>query len=81
MQVVIPSASREAVPLGAALTLFLKGSGSTIARPGRVSTSGNGPVEYGVAGPGGPYAPVYSWGLDYRSEQKQSTQRIRMLSP
>ena len=53
MQVVVPSVSRAAALQGTALTDFVEPSG-----PATSKTCGNGPVEYGVAGPGGPYAPV-----------------------
>ena len=57
-QVVKPSVSWATVLQGTALTIFVEPSGPTVAKPVPVNISGNGPVEYGVAGPGGPYAPV-----------------------
>jgi hypothetical protein len=57
-QVVKPSVSWAAGLQGIALTVFVEPSGSTMTRPVPVSIAGNGPVEYGVAGPVGPYAPV-----------------------
>jgi hypothetical protein len=53
-QAVKPSVSRADVPQGTAFTVFEEPSGSTMVRPVPVSIVGNGPVEYGVAGPGGP---------------------------
>jgi hypothetical protein len=53
MQVVKPSVSRATLPHGTAFTVFVEPSGSTMTRPVPVSITGNGPVEYGVAGPGG----------------------------
>jgi hypothetical protein len=59
MQVVVPSVSRAAALQGTALTDFVEPSGPATSKPGLpLSTCGSGPVEYGVAGPGGPYAPV-----------------------
>ena len=57
-QAVKPSVSRADVPQGTAFTVFEEPSGSTMVRPVPVSIVGNGPVEYGVGGPAGPYAPM-----------------------
>ena len=58
-QVVKPSVSWATVLQGTALTIFVEPPGPTVAKPVPVNISGNGPsLEYGVAGPGGPYAPV-----------------------
>jgi hypothetical protein len=58
MQVVEPSVSWAAVLHGTALTDFVEPSGAATFRPGPTFAFGNGPVEYGVGAPAGPYAPV-----------------------
>ena len=50
---------------GTAFTVFVEPSSPTTSRPGPPSTCGSGPVEYGVAGPGGPYAPVSPLGAGW----------------
>jgi hypothetical protein len=55
------SVSRANGLQGTALTVFVEPSGPMTSRPIPVSIAGNGPVEYGFDGPGGPCARCSLW--------------------